>query len=75
VIVPIVEKGVDRSRLALLSEVDWRELDLSAPTEAMANVTASLQPRPPQPDLLSALVILGLGVLLGMLITSLASKS
>jgi hypothetical protein len=90
VIVPIIEKGVDRSRLGLLSEVDWLELDLGAPTEAMANVTASLQPlvleqlapakvavhiTPPQPDLVSTLVILGLGVLLGMLITSFAPRS
>jgi len=90
VIVPIIEKGVDRSRLGLLSEVEWLELDLSAPAEAMANVTASLQPlvleqlaparvyvniTPPQPDLVSALVILGLGVLLGMLIASFAPRS
>jgi hypothetical protein len=90
VIVPIIEKGVDRSRLGLLSEVEWLELDLSAPTEAMANVTASLQPlvleqlapvkvsvniTPSQPDLVTTLVIFGLGVLLGMLITSFALRS
>jgi hypothetical protein len=89
VIVPIIEKGVDRSRLGLLSEVEWLELDLSAPAEAMANVTASLQSlvlaqlpparvsantTPPQSELVGALVILGLGVLLGMLITSLALR-
>jgi hypothetical protein len=77
-------------RLGLLSEVEWLELDLSAPAEAMANVTASLQPlvleqlaparvyvniTPLQPDLVSALVILGLGVLLGMLIASFAPRS
>ena len=90
VIVPIIEKGVDRSRLGLLSEVEWLELDLSAPAEAMANVTVSLQPlvlgqlapaqvsvntTPPQPDLVSVLVIFGLGLLLGMLITSFALRS
>jgi hypothetical protein len=87
VIVPIIEKGVDRSRLGLLGEVEWLELDLSAPTEAMAKMTASLQPlvlaqlpptrvsvniTPPQPDLVSALVIFGLGLLLGALIASFA---
>jgi hypothetical protein len=87
VIVPIIEKGVDRSRLGLLGEAEWLELDLSAPTEAMAKMTASLQPlvlaqlaptrvsvniTPPQPDLVSALVIFGLGLLLGALIASFA---
>jgi len=90
VIVPIIEKSVDRSRLGFLSEVEWLELDLSAPTEAMANVTASLQPlvlkqlapvkatvniTPPQPDMVSALVIFGLGLLLGVLITSYALRN
>ena len=44
VIVPIIEKGVDKSRLGLLGEVEWLELDLSTPEAAMANMTASLQP-------------------------------
>ena len=56
----------------------------------MANVTASLQPlvleqlapvqvsvniTAPQPDLVTTLVLFGLGVLLGMLITSFALRS
>lgn len=90
VIVPIIEKGVDRSRLGILSEVEWLELDLSTPATAMANMTASLQPlvlqqlapaqvsvniTPAPPDLVSVLVILGIGMLLGMLITSLAKSA
>jgi TIR domain len=90
VIVPIIEKGVDKSRLGLLGEVEWLELDLSTPEAAMANMTASLQPlvlaqlapapvsvniTPAQPDLVSFLVILGLGMLLGALITSLAKSA
>jgi hypothetical protein len=90
VIVPIIEKGVDKSRLGLLGEVEWLELDLSTPEAAMANMTASLQPLvlaqlapapvsvniiPAQPDLVSFLVILGLGMLLGALITSLAKSA
>jgi hypothetical protein len=89
VIVPIIEKGVDRSQLGLLAEVEWLELDLSTPADAMAKVTASLQPlvlaqlapaqitvniTSPQVDLIATLVILGLGVLIGMLITSYALR-
>ena len=43
-IVPIVEKGVDVSRLGILREVEYLELDLTSPEEAMARVSASLQP-------------------------------
>jgi TIR domain len=86
-IVPIIEKSVDKSRLGMLTEVEWLELDLSAPAEAMAKVTASLQPlvfaqlppvnvsvsiTPAQPDLVGAFLLVGLGLLLGLLIASIA---
>jgi hypothetical protein len=44
VTIPIVAKGVDRSRLGMLSEVECLELDLDAPSEALAKMSASLQP-------------------------------
>jgi len=89
-IVPIVERSVDKSRLGMLSEVEWLELDVSEPAEAMARMTASLQPLvmaqlhtvnvsvnvPPQsPDLATTLVLVGLGLLLGLLIASIAFDS
>jgi TIR domain len=43
-IVPIVDKSIDRSRLGILSEVECLELDVRHPAEAMAKMTASLQP-------------------------------
>jgi tetratricopeptide (TPR) repeat protein len=42
-IVPIVWRGVDRSRLGMLSEVECLELDPEAPSEALAKMAASLQ--------------------------------
>jgi hypothetical protein len=41
--VPLVEKRVDKSRLGLLGELEWIELDLDAPSEAFAKVTQVLQ--------------------------------
>jgi hypothetical protein len=86
-IFPIVETSVDKRRLGLLAEVEWLELDLSEPAQALANVSASLQPLvvaqvsavtvslgvPASPaDPATALVLLGLGLLLGLLIASVA---
>jgi hypothetical protein len=41
--VPLVEKRVDKSRLGLLGELEWIELDLDDPSEAFAKVTQVLQ--------------------------------
>ncbi len=43
-LVPIVETSVDKARLGILTELEWLELDLSRPADAMAKVIASLQP-------------------------------
>ncbi len=95
-IIPIVERGVDVTRLGILREVEYLELDLEIPAEAMAKVSASLTvlvasqapTRPPvpvpvgslqvtqpgePPVLPEALVVLGLGLLLGFLIISMAN--
>src|SRR5450756_1113567 len=42
--VPLVDVHVDRSRLGLLGELEWIEVDLDEPSEAFAKVTQSLQP-------------------------------
>jgi hypothetical protein len=85
IIIPIVAKGVDRSRLGLLSEVECLELDLAEPAAAMASVSASLQPLvlaqvrttnvavaivPAKPDMTTALLLVGVGLLLGFLIAN-----
>jgi hypothetical protein len=44
VMVPLVERQVDKSRLGLLGELEWIEIDLQNPSLAFANVTKSLQP-------------------------------
>lgn len=84
-IVPIVEKGVDKSRLGMLGEVEYLELDLSQPADALAKVSASLQPlvlaqvsavnvsltvTPTMPSAENQLLLIGLGLLLGLLIAS-----
>jgi hypothetical protein len=91
-IVPVVDKRVDKARLGLLTEVEWLEIDLDEPAEALARVTQSLQPmvqaqliRQVQPALvragastgtvtieLDAFVLVGVGLLLGLLIMSVA---
>lgn len=90
-IVPIIDKRVDRARLGMLTEVEWLEIDLDQPAEALARVTQSLQPlvraqlwAQAQPSLatgtgsddgstaLDALVLIGLGLLLGLLIAAVA---
>ena len=91
-IVPIIDKRVDKTRLGMLAEVEWLEIDLDQPAEALARVTQSLQPLvraqlklwaqtpPPVPTrggdagsgALDALVLIGLGLLLGLLIASVA---
>jgi len=84
-IIPIVEKGVDKSRLGMLGEVEYLELDLSQPAEALAKVSASLQPlvlaqvsavnvslavAQTTPKADNELLLVGLGLLLGLLIAS-----
>lgn len=43
-IIPIVDASIDKSKLGMLSEVEHLRLDTSRPAEAMANVSASIQP-------------------------------
>lgn len=84
-IVPIVDKSIDRSRLGILSEVECLELDVRHPAEAMAKMTASLQPlvlaqvsttevavtiSPGTPDLGTVVLLVGLGLLVGLLIAN-----
>lgn len=86
-LIPIVEKNVDKSRLGLLVETEWLELDMTRPTEALAKVTASLQTfvRPPATsqtvvvqtrprDPAEMLLLLGLGLVIGLLIASIARQ-
>lgn len=42
--VPIVEVGMDKSRLGILDGIEYLELDPANPSEALARITASLQP-------------------------------
>jgi hypothetical protein len=84
-IVPIVELGVEKSRLGMLGEVEYLELDLTHLELALANVSASLQPlvlaqvsrvdvsltvAQQAPEISSTVLVLGLGLLLGFLIAS-----
>jgi TIR domain-containing protein len=84
-IVPIVELGVEKSRLGMLGEVEYLELDLTQPELALASVSASLQPlvlaqisrvdvslavAQQAPEISSTVLVLGLGLLLGFLIAS-----
>lgn len=84
-VVPIVDKDIDRSRLGILSEVECLELDVGNPAEAMARMTASLQPlvlaqvstadvavtiSPATPDLGTVVLLVGLGLLVGLLIAN-----
>jgi hypothetical protein len=43
-ILPIVDKSVEKSRLGILSEVEYLELDLAEPAEALAKMSQTLQP-------------------------------
>jgi nucleoside 2-deoxyribosyltransferase len=81
-ILPIVDKSVDSSTLGILSEVEWLELDVHRPAEAMAKISESLQPLVVSqvsttdvsvtvgPDLETMLLVAGLGVLIGFLIAN-----
>ena len=84
-IVPIVDTSVDKARLGLLTEVEHLELDLNDPTLMLARVSATLQPlvlrqeasssaavaiAPNMPDLGTALLLLGLGLLVLYLASS-----
>lgn len=86
-IVPLVDKHVDKTKLGLLTEVEWLEIDLEHPAEAFARVAQSLQPMivsqarsdvvaKPEPARVGmsmsgadALILIGLGLVLGLLIT------
>jgi len=83
-IVPIVDSSIDPSRLGMLAEVEWLGFDLTRPAEALSKLTASLQPlviaqlsahlssnqTQDTTDVASALLLLGLGLLLGLLVAS-----
>jgi hypothetical protein len=84
-IIPIVDKAVDASSLGILVELERLELDLDAPAEALAKMSASLQPlvlaqvsttnvavriAPSAPDLGTVVLLVGLGLLVGLLIAN-----
>jgi hypothetical protein len=84
-IIPLVDKSVDPSTLGMLSEVERLELDVHQPAEALAKMSASLQPMvlaqvsatnvalaiaPSAPDLGTVVLLVGLGLVLGMLIAN-----
>lgn len=84
-IVPIVDKSIDPSSLGILSEVERLELDIRQPAEALAKMSASLQPlvlaqvsttnvavtiAPETPDLGTVVLLVGLGLLVGLLIAN-----
>ena len=88
-IVPIIDKRVDKTRLGMMTEFEWLEIDLDQPAEALARVTQSLQPVVRAQLLaqhsvsegagggvgssaLDALVLIGLGLLVGLLSASVA---
>ena len=90
-IIPIVEKGIDTRQLGILQGVEYLELDLEAPAETMAKMTARLQPmvmkqlsvnvnvlsisQPAKIDPATAFMLVGLGVLVGVLIAVALSES
>lgn len=89
-IVPIVEKGIDTRQLGILQGVEYLELDLAHPAETMAKMTASLQPlvlrqlaamnasvpvaQTTTPDAATALLLIGLGLILGLIIIAAMSS-
>jgi TIR domain len=89
-IIPVVENGVDISRLGILREVEYLELDLASPEEALAKISASLQPlvlaqipamnvslsvtAPKPAELTDTLLVVGLALLLGFLVISLTGS-
>ncbi len=87
-LIPVVDSRVDKSRLGLLGELEYLELDLSEPAAALAKMTASLQPMLlaqqqqvtvtmaatfPTATAGDALLLIGIGLLLGLLIASLGT--
>lgn len=89
-IIPVVEKGIDTRQLGILQGVEYLELDLEAPAETMAKITARLQPmvmkqlsvnvnvlsisQPAKIDPATAFMLVGLGVLVGVLIAAALSE-
>ncbi|MGE5527210.1 MAG: toll/interleukin-1 receptor domain-containing protein [Methanosarcina sp.] len=84
-IFPIVDKNVDPAALGMLREVEWLELDVHQPAEAMARISESLQPlvmaqitatnvsvsiAPERPDLGTLVLVAGLSLLVGFLIAN-----
>ena len=89
-IIPIVDITVDPSRLGMLKEVEWLEVDFSQPTEALEKLTRSIQPFimrqvqtmhvslvsiSPQIDLATGIAIFALGALFALLVFSIAQGS
>ncbi len=92
--VPLVDLRVDKTKLGLLSELEWIGIDLDNPSEALERVTESLQPmllrqasavQPPaqgadqgpaslQFDPALALLVFGLGIAIGLLLSSYTIK-
>lgn len=89
-IIPVVEKGIDTRQLGILQGVEYLELDLEAPAETMAKMTARLQPmvlkqlsvnvnvltvsQPAKIDPATAFMLVGLGVIVGVLIATALSE-
>ena len=89
-IIPVVEKGIDVRQLGVLQGVEYIELDLEAPAETMAKMTASLQPmvlrqlsvnlnvvsisQPVKLDAGTAFMLLGIGLIVGILIAAALSE-
>ena len=84
-LIPIIEIDVDRTRLGMLAEVEWLELDLNQPAEALTKITASVQAlvlaqlaavnvsvnvAPVASPPYNSLLVLGLGVLIGFLVAA-----
>jgi len=89
-IIPVVEKGIDVGQLGVLQGVEYIELDLEAPAETMAKMTASLQPmvlsqlsvnlnvvsisQPVRLDAETAFMLLGIGLIVGVLLAAVLSE-
>jgi len=72
-IIPLVEKGVDTRGLGILQGLEYLEFDPANPADAMAKMTQSLQPfvlrqMPTGTDAATAVMLIGVGLLLGFLL-------
>jgi hypothetical protein len=78
-LITLVEKGIAIGSLGILQGREYLEYDPSQPAEAMAKITQSLQPfvlrqMPTGPDAGTAVLLIGVGLILGMLIFAAISE-